>query len=169
MSALTSLLFSRLVTSNSLQPHELRHARTPCPSLSSEVCPRSYPLFWWCHPTISSSVIPFSFCPQTFPASQTFPSQLFASDTGVPASAPVLPTSIQGWFPLRLTALISLLSKGLSGVFSQFESISFSALRLLFSPGLTSTHDYWEDHRLDYSDLWWQSNVSAFQHCLGLS
>ena len=114
MSALTSLLFSRLVTSNSLRPHELRHARTPCPSLSSELCPRSYPLFWWCHPTISSSNTLFS-CPQSFPASGTFPmSRLFASDdqnTGALASVSVLPTSIQGWFPLRLIGLISLLSK----------------------------------------------------------
>jgi len=90
--------------------------------ISPEVCPSSCPLHWWCHPAISSSVVLFSFWPQSFPASDTFPvSQLFASldkNTGVSASASVLPMSIQGWFLLRLTALIFLLSEGLSGVFS---------------------------------------------------
>ena len=83
------------------------------------VCPSSCPLHWWCHPAISSSDALFSFCPQSFPVSGTFPmSQLFESggqNTG--ASASVLPTSIQGWFPLRFTGLISLLPKGLSGAF----------------------------------------------------
>ena len=94
----------------------------PCPSTSPEVCPSSCPLHWWCHPAIPSSDAPFSFCPQSFLASGTLPvNQLFISDdqnTGVSASASVLSTSIQGWFPLRLTNLTSLLSKGLSGVLS---------------------------------------------------
>ena len=93
-----------------------------CPSPSPEVCPSSCPLHQWRHSAISSSDALFSFCPQCCPASGTFPmSQLFASDdqnTGASTSASVLPKSIQGWFPLRLTALISLQSKGLSGVFS---------------------------------------------------
>ena len=93
-----------------------------CPSLSLRVCSDSYLLSLWCHPTISSSVIPFSFCPQSFPASRSFPvSQLFASGgqrIGASASASVLPVNIQGWFPLGLTGLVSLLSKGLSRVFS---------------------------------------------------
>ena len=102
-----------------LQPHELQHARLPCPSLSPGVCSSSCPLSQWCHPAISSSVIPFSSCPQSFPASGSFPmSQLFASGgQGIGASASVLPVNIQGWFPLGLTGLISLHSKGLSRVF----------------------------------------------------
>ena len=116
------LLFSHPVVYNSLQPHGLQHARPPCPSPSSDVCPSSCPLHWWCQPAISSSDALFSFCSQSFPASVTFPtSRQFASDgqnTGASASASVLPTSIQGWFPLRLTGLISLLSKGPAGVFS---------------------------------------------------
>ena len=122
MSIPVLLLFIRPVLSDSLQPHELQHTRPPYPSSSPKICPSSCPLHWWCHLAISSSKTLFSFCPQSFPASVTFPmSRLFASDdqnTGVSTSASVLPTSFQGWFPLRLTDLISLLSKGLSGVFS---------------------------------------------------
>ena len=100
--------------------HGLQHARPLCPSPSPYVCPNF--CYWWCHPAISFSDALFSFCPQSFPASGTLSmSQLFASDdqnTGVSTSESVLPTSIQGWFPLKLTGLISLLFKGLSGVFS---------------------------------------------------
>ena len=110
------LLFSHPVVSDSLWPHGLQHARSPCPSPSPGVCPSSLPLHQWCLPAI------FCFCPQSFPASGTFPlSELFTSDdqnTGVSAVASVLPMTIQGWFLLRLTGLISLLSKGLSEVFS---------------------------------------------------
>ena len=116
------LLFSCPVISNSLQSQGLQHTRPPCPPSSPRVCPSSCSLHWWCYPAISSSDTLFSFCLQSFPASGTFPmSQLFASgdqNTGVSASASVLPMSIQGWFPLRLTGLISLQSKGLLGVFS---------------------------------------------------
>ena len=116
------LLFSRSVMSVSLQPHGLKHARLPCPSLSLGVCSNSCPLSWWCHPTISSSIAPFSSCPQSFPASGSFPmSQLFTSggqSIGASASTSVLPMSIQGWFPLGLTGLISWQSKELSRVFS---------------------------------------------------
>ena len=118
------LLFSHPVVSNSLRPHGLKHARPPCPSPSPEVCPSSCPLHQWCHPGIWSTDALFYFCPQSFPASGTFPmSRLFESDdqnTGASASASAsaLQTGIQGWFPLRLTGWISLLSKGLSGVFS---------------------------------------------------
>ena len=105
-----------------LRPHELQHTRLPCPSLSPRVCSNSCPLSGWCHPTISFSVAPFSFCLQSFPASGSFPmSWLFASggqSTGVSASVLVLPMNIQGWFPIGLTGFISLLSKGFSGVFS---------------------------------------------------
>ena len=104
---------------NSLQLHGLQHAKFPCPSLSPRVYSNSCPLSWWCHPTISSSVIPFSSCPQSFPASGSFPmSQLFTSGgQSIGASVSSLPMDIQGWFPLGLTGLISLQSKGPSRAF----------------------------------------------------
>ena len=102
-------------------PCALQHARPPCPLLSPRACSNSHPSSWWCHPTISSSVIPFS-CPQSFPASGSFPmSQFFTSggqSIGVSASGSVLPVNIQDWFPLGWTGWISLQSKGLSRVFS---------------------------------------------------
>ena len=95
--------------SDSLRPHELQHARPPCPSPTPGVYSNSCPLSQWCHPAVSSSVIPFSSCFQSFPASGSFQmSQLFASDgqrTGASASASVLPMNIQGWLPLELTAM----------------------------------------------------------------
>ena len=119
-SCLKELLFSHSVVSDSLRPHG--HAKPPCPSLSPRACSNSCPLSWWCHPTISSSVIPFSSCLQSFPALGSFPvSWPFTSGgqrIGASASASVLPMNIQDWFPLGLTGLISLLAKGLSGVFS---------------------------------------------------
>ena len=115
------LLFSHPVMSNSLQPHGLQHSRPPCLYPSPEVCLSLCPLHQWYHPAISSSDALF-FCPQYFLASGTFPvSWLFTSgdqNTGASASASVFSMSIQGWFPLRFTGLISLLSKGLSEVFS---------------------------------------------------
>ena len=113
------MLFSLPVVSDSLRPHGLQHSRPPCPSPSPKLCPSSCPLPQWCHPAIWSSDALFSFCPQSFPESGTFPiSQLFASDDqNIGASASVLLMSIQGSFPLILTGLISLLSKGLWGVF----------------------------------------------------
>ena len=119
---LSQLLFSCSVVSSSLWPHGLQHARLPCPSPSPGACSNSCPLSQWCHPTISSSLVPFSSCPQDLPASRSFPmSQLFEScvqSIGSSALPSVLPTNIQGWSPLRLTGLISLLSKGFSRVFS---------------------------------------------------
>ena len=133
------LLFSHPVMSDSLQPHGLQCTRPPCPSPSPEVCPSSCPLHWWCHLAIWSSDALFS-CPQSFPTSGTFPiSRLFTSDdqnTGASASA-VLPTSIQGWFPLRLTGLISLLSKGLSGVFSSSLKASILPFSTFFTVQLS--------------------------------
>ena len=106
------LLFSHSVMSNSLQTHGLQHARLPCPSPSPGACSNSCPLSRWCHPTISSSVVPFFSCLQSFPVSRSLlMSQLFTSDgqnIGASASVSVLPMSIQGWFPLGLTGLISL-------------------------------------------------------------
>ena len=116
------LLFSLSVVSDSLQLHGLQHARIPCPSPSPGACSNSCPLSQWCHPTISFSVALFSSCPQSFPASESFPmSQLFTpgcQSIGTSTSALVLPLNIQDWFLLGLIGLISLLSKGLLRVFS---------------------------------------------------
>ena len=107
---------------DSLQPHEQQHARPPCPSPTPGVHPNPCPLNWWCHPTISSSVIPFSSCPQSFQASGSFQmSQVFSSggqSIGVSASTSVLPMNTQDWSPLGWTGWISLQPKGLSRVFS---------------------------------------------------
>ena len=117
-----SVQFSRSVVSDSLQPHESQHARPPCPSPTPGVHLDSRPSSQWYHPAISSSVIPFSSCPQSLPASESFPvSQLFAwggQSTGASALASFSPKNTQGWSPLEWTGWISLQSKGLSGVFS---------------------------------------------------
>jgi len=125
--------------SDSLQPHGLQHTRLPCPSPTSRDCANSCPLTQWCHPTSSSTVISFFSCLQSFPASRSLPvSQFFASggqSIGVSASASVLPMNIQDWFPLRLTYLISLLSKGLSRVFNTtVQSINSLALSFVYDP-----------------------------------
>ena len=117
-----SVELSCIVVSDSLQPHELQHTRPPCPSPTPRVLPNPCLSSQWCHPTISSSVIPFSSFPQSFPASGSFQmSQLFASSgqiIGVSASTSVLPMNTQDWSPLGWTGWISLQSKGLSRVFS---------------------------------------------------
>ena len=117
-----SVQFRCSVMSDSLRPHELQHARPPCPSPTPRVHPNSCPLTQWCHPTISSSVVPFSSCSQFFPASGSFQmSQLFASggqSIGVLASTSVPPMNTQGWSPLGWTGWISSQSKGLWRVFS---------------------------------------------------
>ena len=114
---ISSVQFSRSKVSISLQPHELQHARPPCPTPTPRVHSNSCPSSRWCHPAISSSVVPFSFCPQSFPASESFPvSQLFTwggQSTGVSALASFLPKNTQGWSPLEWTGWISLQSKGL--------------------------------------------------------
>ena len=118
----SSVQFSRSVVSDSMRPHESQHARPPCPSPTLGVYSNSCPSSRWCHPAISSSVVPFSSCPQSLPASGSFPmSQLFASggqSTGVSASASVLPMNTQDLSPSGWTGWISLQSKGLSRVFS---------------------------------------------------
>ena len=130
--------FSRSVVSDSLQPRGLQHARLPCPSQTPRACSNSCPSSQWCHPTISSSVIPFSFCLQSFPASgSSLRSQFFASggqSIGTSVSASVLPMNSQDWFPLELTGWIFLQFKGLSRVFSnttvqkhQFFSVQLSS------------------------------------------
>ena len=119
---LCSVQFSDSVTSDSLWPHGLHHARPPCPSITTGVYSNSCPLSQWCHPTSSSSIVPFSSCPRSFPVSGSFPvTQFFTSggqNIGVSASTSVLPMNIQDWFPLGWTDWISLQSKGLSRVFS---------------------------------------------------
>ena len=152
--------------SDSLLYHELQDARLLCPSLSPEVCSNLCPSSRWCHPAISSSVTPFSSCPQSFPASGSFPmSRLFTSGgqrTG--ASASVLPMNIQGQFPLGLTALISLLSKGLLKVFSSttIRKHQIFGLQPIYGPTLISIHDHWKNCSFDYTYLCRQSYVSAF-------
>ena len=136
--------FSNSVVSDSLRPHGLQHTRPPCPSPTPGVHSDSCPLSQWCHPTISSSVVPFSFCLQSFPASGSFQmSQLFASggqSTGVSASTSVLPMNIQYWFPLGWTSWISLSPRVSqeSSPIPQFKSINSSVLSFL----LLSTHNF---------------------------
>ena len=119
---MSSVQFSHSVVSDSLRPHESQHSRPPCKSPTPRVHSNSCPSSQWCHPAISSSVIPFSSCPQSLPPSESFPtSQLFAwggQSTGVSALASFLPKNPQGWSPSEWTGWISLQSKGLSGVFS---------------------------------------------------
>ena len=151
----SSVRFSRSVVSDSLWPHGLQHVRPPCPSPTPGVYSNSCPLSQWCHPSISSSVIPFSSRLQFFLASGSFlMSQFFASggqSTRVSASASVLPINIQDLFPLGWTGWISLQSKGLSRVFSNttVQSINSSALSFLYSPTLTSIHYHWKNHSFD--------------------
>ena len=147
----SSIQFSHSVESDSLWPHGLQHTRLPCPSPTPGGYSNSCPLSQWCHPTISSSVVPFS-CLQSFPASGSFPMSRFIASggqsIGVSASASVLPMNIQDWFPLGLTGLISLQGSPFprdSQDFStipQFKSTNSLAFSLLYGPSLTSIHVY---------------------------
>ena len=149
---LSSVQFSHSVVSNSLQPHEPQPARPPCPSPTPGVHPNPCSLCWWCHPTISSSVVPFSSCPQSFPESGSFQiSQLFTSggqSIGVWASTTVLPMNTQDWSPLDgvVGSPCSPRDSQESSPRSQFESINSLALSFLYSPTLISIHDYWKNH-----------------------
>ena len=151
---LRALQFSRSVVSYSLQPQEPQHARPPCPSPTHGVHPNPCPLSWWCHPTISCSVVPFS-SPQYFPASGSFQmSKLFASggqSIGVSASTSVLPMNTQDWSPLRwlVGSPCSPWHSQESSPTPQFKSINSSALSFPYSPTLTSIHDHWKNHSLD--------------------
>ena len=160
------LLFSRSVVSDSATPwHAASFCVLLCLSASLWVYSNSCLLSQWCHPTISYSVAPVSSCPQYSPASGSSPvSQLFASGdqrVGRSASAPVLLKSIQGWFPFRLTDLISLQSKGLVSSITIWRHQFFSAQPFLLS-ALTSVHDYWKNHSFDYMDFCLQNYVFAF-------
>ena len=135
-----------------LRPHALQHTRPPCPSPTPRACSNSCPLSWWCHPTISSSVVPFSSHLQYFPASWSFPrSQFFTlggQSIGALASASVLPMNIHDWFPLGWTGWISLKPKGLSRVFfnTTVQKQQFFGTQLSYSSTLTSIHDYWKNN-----------------------
>ena len=152
--------------SDSLWPHESQHARPPCLSPTPGVHSDSHPSSQWCHPAISSSAVPSFFCLQSFPTSGSFPmSRLFRTpgqSIGTSALTSVLPMNIQDWFPLGLTGLISLLSKGLSRVFSSttIQKHQFSGTQLLYGPAVTYVHDYWKNHNFDYTDFCCQSVVS---------
>ena len=145
------LFFSHYVVSDSLWPHGLQHARLPCPSLSPRACWNSCSLSSLCYLTISSFPLPLILTSiRSFPMSQLFASG--GQSIGASASASVLPMNIRGWFPLGLTGLISLQSKGLSRESSptpQFKSLNSSALNLLYGSTLTSVHDYWKNHSFD--------------------
>ena len=165
--------------SNSLWPCGLLHARFPYPSPSLRACSNSCPLSWWCHPTISSSVAPFSFCPPSFPASGSFPmSQIFAAggqNNGTSTSASIPPTNIQGWFSLGLIGLISLESRGSqeSSPAPQFKSISSLVLSLPVS-NMLNAYFIDESQKLETFGLWghvqrkhlmkvWDTLVSKFR------
>ena len=146
---ISSVQFSHSVMSDSLRPHGLQHARPPCPSPTPGVYSDSCPLSQWCHPTISSSVIPFSSHLQSFPASGSFQmSQSFGSggqSNGISVSASVLSRNIQGWYPLWLTSLTFLSQESQeSSLTPQFKSINSSVLSLLYGPTFTFVHDYWK-------------------------
>ena len=165
-SLFSSVQFSHSVGSDSLRPHGLQHARLPCPSPTAGACSNSHPLGQWCHPTISSSVISFS-CFQPFPASRSFPmSQFFTSDDqsiGVSALASVHSMNIQDWFPLGWTGWISLLSRGLSKVFSNTtvqKHQFFGAQLSLWSN--SHIHTWLLENTFDCTDLCWWSDVFAF-------
>ena len=154
---------------NSLQPHGLEHTRLPSPSLSPRVCSNSCPLSQWCHPTISSSVIPFSSCLQSFSASVSFP--LFQWVTSLHEVAKVLELQLQhqsfseysGLISFRIDWFDLLQSKGLSRVFSSTTVWKHhSMLSFLYCPTLTFICNYWKNHSFDYMDLCRQCDVSAF-------
>ena len=148
-----SVQFSRSVVSDSLWPHESQHARPPCPSPTLRVHTNSRPSSWWCHPAISFSVVLLSSCPQSLPASESFPmSQLFAwggQSTGVSALVSFLPKKSQGWSLSEWTGWISLQSKGLARAFSNTTVQKHQFFGTLHSPTLTSIHDHWKNHSLD--------------------
>ena len=147
--------FSCSIVFNSLQPHRLQHARFPCPSPTPRSFSNSCPSSQWCHPTISSFVVPFSSRLQSCPASGSFPmSQFFTSGgqrIGVSASESIFPMNTQDWFPLEWTGWTSLQPKGLSksSPTPQFKSINSLMLSFLYGPTLTSIHHYWKDHNFD--------------------
>ena len=155
----SSVQFSHSVVSNSLRPHESQHARPPCPSSTPGVHSNSCPLSRWCHPTISSSVVPFSSCPLSLPTSESFPmSHLFTwggQSIGVSASASVPPKNTSkegGLISFRMDWLdLFAIQETLKSLLQHHSSKNINSLVLSFlhSPTLTSIHDYWKNHSLD--------------------
>ena len=160
-------MFSRSVTSDSLWSHRLQHATLPCPSPSPGACSNSHLLSWWCHPTISSSIILFSPCFQAFPATGSSLMSWFFPSHG--QSIRASPSALSLWIFRTY-----FLQDGLfwspcnprdcqeSSPTPQFKSINSLVLSFLYSPTLTSIHDYWKNYSFDYMNLCWQSKVSAF-------
>ena len=150
-------------------PHGLQHAQLPCPSPSPRTFSNSCPLSWWCHPTISSSVIPFSSCLHCFPASGSFlMSQLFISGGPSISISPSNEYSGLIYFGIRWLALLAIQGtlKSLLQDHTQLKSINSSVLSLHYGPTLISIHDQWKNHSFDYTDLCQQSNVSAFKYAV---
>ena len=149
--------------------HGLQHTRPPCPSPTPRVYSNSCPLSQWCHPTISSSVMLFSSCLQSFPVIACFlMSKFFTSvgqSTGVSASASILPMNIQDWFPLAWTCWISLCPRDSQESYQtpQFKTFNSSLLAILLLSTVTSIHDSWKNHSFDYTELFQQSNVYTFK------
>ena len=164
---ISSVQFICSPMSDSLLPHRLQHTRPPCLSPAPGVYSNSCPLNRWCHPTISSSVVPFFSHLLSFPESGSFPMNQFFTSGGqsieVSASISVLPVNIQDWFPLGWSGWISLQSKRPSRVFSNttVQNHQFFGSQL-YDPALTPKHDYWKNHGFDYTDLCQQSAVSTF-------
>ena len=159
--------------SDSWRPHGMQHTMLPCPSPTPWTYSNPFPENQWCHPTISSSVLPFFTCLQYFPASGSFPMSQFYALGGpiTEASASVLPTNSQDWFLLGWTGWISLQPRDSqeSSPTLQFKSNNSLVLSFLYSPILTFIHDYWKNHSLDSMDLCWQSNVCFLICYLGWS
>ena len=153
------LLFSHSVVSDSLRPHGQEYARLPCPSLSPRVCSNSCPLSCWCHSTLSSSVIPFSSCLQSFPASG-----LFQWDGSSHQMAKVLELQFQHQFFQWLFRIDGIDLLAVQEIFQtpQFKSINSSLLRLLYGPTLTFIHGYWKNHSFSCMDFCHQGDLSAF-------
>ena len=140
--------FSHSVVSNFLGPHGLQHTRLPCPSPTPVACSNSCPWIQWCHPTISSSVVPFS-CLQSFPASGSFQMSQFSSggqSIVVSASASIFPMNIQDWFPLGWTGWISCSPRDSQESSPTPQKHQFFGLSFLYGPTLTSIHEYWKNH-----------------------
>ena len=154
--------------SNCLQPHGSHHTRVPCPSAKPGVCSNSCPLSWWCHPTISSFVIPFSSCLQSFIASGFFPMSKFLTSggqsIGISASASVFPMNVQDWFPLGLIHLISFQSKGLSRLF-QHHSSKASILQCLAFFIVQLSHPYMITGKTIVLTIWTFIGKNYWQRC----
>ena len=166
----SSVQFSRSVVSDSLWPHELQHTRPPCPSPTPRVHPNSCPLSQWCHPAISSSVVPFSSCPQPLPASGSFPmSQLFPSggqSIGVSALASVLPMNTQGWSPFRMDWLDFLAVQGTLKSLLQYHSSKASILQRSAFFTVRLSHAYMTTVKIIASTRWtFVGKVICFSIC----